>query len=96
MNEGALEKIMIENYSNVFKDLLLSAFKSNPKLTPTYLSQPIQRQRKIETEIVKKSNEMASFLVGQLKIQGYLAKEPSEKELEALIEKTLRKFGVKK
>lgn len=96
MTQDTLEKIMIENYSNVFKDLLLSAFKSNPKLTPTYLSQPIQKQRNIETEIVKQSNEMASFLVGQLKKQGYLTKEPSAKDLEALIEKTLRKFGVKK
>ncbi len=96
MTEDTLEKIMIANYSNVFKDLLLSAFNSNPKLTPTYLSQPIEKQRKIEAEIVKQSNDMAAFLVSQLKKQGYLTKEPSERQLEALIEKTFRKFGVQK
>lgn len=96
MSGDTFEKILIENYSNVFKELLLSAFKSNPKLTPTYLSEPNQRQREIENEVAKQSNEMATFLVSQLKEHGYLVKEPTEKELQALIEKTLQKFGVKK
>jgi len=96
MNEENLEKIMTANYSRVFKDMLLAAFKSDPKLTPSYLSEPIQRQRKIESEIEKQSNEMAKLLVGRLKEKGYLTKEPSDKELKDLIRETLHKFGVSK
>jgi hypothetical protein len=96
MTEETFEKILIENYTNVFKELLLSAFKSNPKLTPAYLSEPNLRQREIENEILKQSHEMATFLVGQLKERGDLSKEPPEKDLRALIERTLQKFGVKK
>jgi len=92
----SLEKVMVESYSHVFKDLLLSAFKSNPKLSSSYLSEPIEKQREIESEIEKQSVDMAKFLVGRLKQKGYLAKEPSDKDLEELIKGTLRKFGVKR
>ena len=96
MSEEELERIMTMNYANVFREILLAQFKSDPKVTPEYLTQPIKRQREIEKEISQLSEQMARALVSKLKSEGYLAKEPTEKRLESLIRETIREFGVKK
>jgi DNA-directed RNA polymerase specialized sigma54-like protein len=91
-----LEKIMRANYEQVFKQLLLSAFKSDPSLAPEFVSQTIERQREIDSEIKKRSEEMADALVSKLKKRGYLEKEPDDTELEALIRSILEEFGTKR
>jgi len=91
-----LERIMKANYEQVFKQLLLSAFKSDPSLTPEFVSQTTERQREIDSEIKKKSGEMADVLVSKLKKRGYFEKEPDDTELEALIRSTLEEFGTKR
>ena len=95
MSKPRLEQIMISNYSNVFRQMLLSAFKSDPSLTTQFSSEPVKRQREIEDEISKRSDEMARFLVGRMNQKGYLAEEATDDKLEALIKETLKQFGVK-
>jgi len=84
---------MVENYCQVFKQILSSLFKSDPGLSIDYLSAPIERQREIDAELAKKSVTMAKFLVSKLKERGYLQNEASDSELEALIRETLDKYG---
>ncbi len=85
MSNSKLEQIMIRNYSNVFRQILLSAFKSDPELTTKFSLEPVLRQREIEKEVIRRSEEMALFLVDKIKREGYLSKEPTDDKLEALI-----------
>ncbi len=94
MNTDELEKVMTLNYSQVFQEMLLSALKSHPKLTPDYLSQSVARQREIEEEIKERSSKMAVALVGKLKAKGYLADEPPDDVLKGLILAIMQEFGV--
>ena len=96
MSEELLEKVMRTNYANVFREMLLAEFKSDPKVTPDYLAQPIKRQREIEKEISQLSEKMARALVSKLKSKGYLSKNPPDERLESLIRETIKEFGVKK
>jgi hypothetical protein len=91
-----LEKMMRENYRQVFKQLLLSEFKSDPRLSPEFASQAIEQQRKIDSEIQDRSEQMANALVSKLKGLGYLEKEPDDTELETLIRSILEGFGTKR
>jgi hypothetical protein len=83
MTESDLERVMIANYSQVFKQILSSLFKSDEKLRTDYMSVPIDRQRDIDQELSAKSNRMAKSLVSKLKQRGYLQNEPPDSELEA-------------
>ena len=93
MTASNIEEIMTENYRQVFKQILSSLFKSDPKLRPEYMSEPIQRQREIDKEIEAKSAKMAKSLVSKLKARGFLESEPTDNELEALIRSTIEEFG---
>jgi hypothetical protein len=95
MTESDLERVMIANYSQVFKQILSSLFKSDEKLRTDYMSVPIDRQRDIDQELSAKSNRMAKSLVSKLKQRGYLQNEPPDSELEALIRSTLEEFGTR-
>ncbi len=95
MSTPRLEQIMIRNYSNVFRQMLLSAFKSDPELTTQFSSEPVERQREIEEEVTRRSEEMARFLVNNIRQKGYLSEDPTDDKLEALIKETLQHFGVK-
>lgn len=94
MNEGELERIMIANYRNVFREMLLAAFKSDPTVTPDYLTQPIKRQREIEKDISVTAQKMAESLVSKMKGEGLLTKEPSNAKLRSMIRATLKESGV--
>ncbi len=94
MSEEELEAIMIANYRNTFKDLLFAAFRSDPTLAPEFLAEPIKRQREIEQQAASTAQGMAESLVSKLKSKGFLAKDPSDAELRALIRSTLEEFGV--
>jgi hypothetical protein len=96
MSQDELERVMIANYTRVFRDMLLASVRSNPGVTTDYLSQPIKRQREIEGEISRKSAEMAKSLVSKLRAGGLLKKESTDKELVPLIRETLKEFEVKK
>jgi hypothetical protein len=96
MTEEELERLMSVIYANVFREMLLAEFKSDPEITPGYLTQPIKRQREIEKEISQLSEQMARVLVSKLKKEGYLTREPTEKKLESMIRETIKEFGVKK
>lgn len=95
MKDEVLEQVMVSNYHHVFKEILLSIFKSNPKLTPAYMDQSMERQREIEGEIDARAGEMARSFVAKLKKKGWLTEEPTEKQLEKEIRRTLEEFGVR-
>lgn len=95
MKDEMLEQVMVSNYHHVFKEILLSIFKSNPKLTPAYLDLSMKRQREVEGEIDTRSSEMARSLVEKLKKKGWLTEEPTKKQLEKEIRRTLEEFKVK-
>jgi len=95
MSNEELERIMVLNYTNVFREMLLSSLKANPKVTPDYLSQSIKRQREVEEQISRRSEEMARALVSRLKARGYLAKEPTRQALRSMIRQVLKEFEVK-
>jgi hypothetical protein len=95
MSDKEIEQVMTVNYANVFREMLLASFKTNPKLSPDYLAQPIKRQRDVEREISRLSGEMAKALVSKLKAEDYLAKKPTDQKLRSLIRETLAEFGVK-
>ncbi len=95
MTGADLERIMVENYTQVFKQILSSLFKGDPNLKTDYLSAPIERQREIDAELASKSARMAQFLVSKLKEHGYLQREATDSEIEALIRTTLEEFGTR-
>jgi len=95
MSEEELERLMIAYYTSVFREMLLASVRSDSEVSPDYLSQPIKRQREIESEISNKSAELAKSLVSKLKDEGYLIKEPTDKKLKSIIRETLKEFGVK-
>ncbi len=94
MSEEEIERIMAANYANVFREMLLASFKTNPEVSPDYLAQSIKKQREVEKEISRLSSEMAKALVLKLKTEGYLTKEPPEPKLTSLIKETLAEFRV--
>ena len=96
MTDENLERVMTVNFENVLRGLLLSAFNSNPKVTPDYLAQPIKRQRQLETEISNLSRKMARTLVSRLKKEGFITREPSDERLQSMIQDTLKDFGMKR
>ncbi len=96
MTAEGLETVMIANYTQVFRELLLSLFKTDPELGRSFLSQPISRQRDVESEVARLSDEMARSLVRKIKEHGYLDREPSDEQLQALINQTLGEFRPRK
>ena len=91
----ALRDIMIEQFRNTFIEILESQFRSHPELSVKFFSSSSVRQKDIDREIVKISNEMSQVLVKKLEQQGLLEREPSEEELKDLISQVLKEFGVK-
>jgi len=91
-----LERMMRVNYQQVFKQLLLSEFKSDPRLSPEFAYQTTEQQRKIDSEIQRRSEQMADALVSKLKKMGYLKKESDDAELESLIRNILEEFGTQR
>ncbi len=96
MKDDMLENVTVSAYYHVFKEILLTVLKSNPKLTPTYLDQSMKRQKEIESEIDTSARDMARSFVEKIKKKGWLTQEPTEKQLEREIRRTLEEFGVEK
>ncbi|HEV2225737.1 MAG TPA: hypothetical protein VGR56_02910 [Nitrososphaerales archaeon] len=93
MNNEELEEVMVTNYAKVFKAILLSEFRTDPELKEDYYSSSMTEQRGIDSAIESRSSEMAESLVGKLKDKGYLAKSPSNEELERIIKEVIKDFG---
>lgn len=96
MSEKELEKIMVTNYTNVFKAILTSEFRADPHLREDYYSSPIARQREIDLAIDIKSSRLAKSLVNRLEHKGYLAKSPTSEELGKIIREVLSGSDTKK
>ena len=91
----ALREIMIEQFRSTFIEILRSQFRSHPELSVKFFSSLSIRQKDIDREVVKISDEMSQTLVRKLEQQGYLKREPIEAELKHLISQVLKEFGAK-
>lgn len=90
-----LRKIMVEQFRNTFIEILRSQFRSHPELSAKFLSEPSDRQKDIEKEIIRVSGEMSQTLVNRLAEKGYLERDPTDAELKKMISEVLEEFGAK-
>jgi len=95
MRKPSLEKIMVMNYTRVIRELLLSQFRDDERLTPLFQSRSVKQQREIEEEIERRSKKAAVRLVAELKKRGGLETEPAQKELKEMIVQALLADNVK-
>jgi hypothetical protein len=88
-----LRKIMIEQFKNTFIEILRSQFRAHPELSVKFLSESSARQKDIDKEIVRVSEEMSRTLVSKLAEKGYLERDAPDAELNRLISEVLKEFG---
>jgi len=96
MRKPRLREIMIKQYEEVIKEILVTQFKDDEKLSSLFHSKSIKQQREIEREIDIKAHEIAVAIVNKLEKAGFLETTPSDKILERIITETLKKYGYQK
>jgi ribosomal protein S19E (S16A) len=96
VSEPTVEDIMRRVYRKVVRDLLVSEILGHKELAPDFFGSSASKQEAIEQEIEKKSAEISSDIVAELKKRGYLDKQPNDAMLSELIREVMKRHGAGK